>query len=271
MIRHSEYKIAIPSYKRANTLKEKTLAVLDSHNIDPKKVTIFVGNRDELRDYQNVLKDTPYRHNIVVGEVGMGAIRRYIQRYYSEGTPVMNFDDDLSEVLMKESDKKMVPVKNLERDVILRGFHACTDNDANLFGVYAAANAMFMKHRIAVGLYYCIGSCWGMFTRHDEDLKVTLDDKEDFERTLQHYVKDGKIVRLDDITVKSKYYTEDGGMQVTRTNDRILKSAEILAARYPDLCSMYIRETTGHAELRLRDTSNGRYSKDAPSLEAFFQ
>ncbi len=113
---------------------------------------------------------------------------------------------------------------------------------------------MFMKHRVAVGLYYCIGSCWGIVTRHDDDLSVTMDDKEDFERTLQHYVKDGRIVRLDDITVKSKYYTEDGGMQVTRTSERIHESAKILEQRYPHLCSMYIRNTTGHAELRLRDS-----------------
>lgn len=248
-----EYKIAIPSYKRANTLKEKTLALLSRHNINPELVTIFVADEEEFKAYSETLKDTPYK-NIVIGEVGMGAIRRFIQRHYPEGTRVMNFDDDLSECLHKIDDKVMLPVVNLEQDVIIRGFKACEEHGANLFGVYAASNPMFMKHRVAVGLYYCIGSCWGLITRHDSDLSVQLDDKEDFERTLQHYVKDGKVVRLDDITVKSKYYTEDGGMQVTRTNERILKSAENLIERFPGLCTMYIRETTGHAELRLRDT-----------------
>ena len=160
----------------------------------------------------------------------------------------------------------MVPVENLEYEVICRGFVECQKHGANLFGVYAAANAMFMKNRVAVGLYYCIGSCWGLITRHDKVLTVTLDDKEDFERTLQHYVKDGKVVRLDDITVKSKYYTEDGGMQVTRTSERIHESAQILVDRYPGLCTMYIRETTGHAELRLRDTRK----EVGSTLDSFF-
>lgn len=264
------YEIAIPSYKRATTVREKTLSVLEKHEIDPSKVTIFVADEEQKKEYEKSLSSTPYR-NLVVGVPGMGAIRRFIQKHYPEGTRVMNFDDDLSEVLRKESDKKMVPVENLERDVILRGFQACEEHDAKLFGVYAAANAMFMKHRIAVGLYYCIGSCWGMVTRHDDELSVTLDDKEDFERTLQHYVKDGKIVRLDDITVKSKYYTEDGGMQVTRTSERIHESAKILAERYPHLCTVYIRETTQHSELRLRAPSN-RTVSTAPvtSLEEFF-
>jgi hypothetical protein len=98
----------------------------------------------------------------------------------------------------------------------------------------------------------------------------------DIDETLFHtyakvaVVKDGKVVRLDDITVKSKYYTEDGGMQVTRTSERIHESAKILQARYPHLCSMYIRDTTGHAELRLRDSSPKVESQSAVSLESFF-
>lgn len=261
-----DYKVAIPSYKRAETLKEKTLSLLTRHNIDPEKVTIFVADEDEKQKYQQTLKDTPY-NNIVVGIVGMGAIRRFIQNYYPEGTYVMNFDDDLSECMKKIDDKTMVPVGNLEEEVILKGFKACEEHGSYLFGVYAAANPMFMKLRTSVGLYYCIGSCWGLITRHDKELSVTLDDKEDFERTLQHYVKDGKVVRLDNITVKSKYYTEDGGMQVTRTTDRIYDSAVNLTERFPDLCTMYIRKTTQHAELRLKDK---RPKKPESTLEDFF-
>lgn len=262
-----EYRIAIPSYQRADQLSEKTLKLLERHNISPEKVDIFVANETERQKYKSTLKNSPYQ-NLIVGERGMGAIRRFIQKYYPEGTRVMNFDDDLIDILYKVDDKKMDPIKSLEDQVILRGFSELEKQDAYLFGVYAAANAMFMKHRVSVGLYYCIGSCWGMITRHDEDLSVTLDDKEDFERTLQHYVKDGRIVRLDDITCKTKYYGV-GGMQEERTEDRITKSAEELVRRYPGLCTMYIRDTTKHAELRLRDT-RGIGKTDGATLEGFF-
>ena len=237
-----------------------------SHNIEPKRVTVFVANEDEKKKYAESLKDSPYK-NIVVGERGMGAIRRFIQTHYPEGTPVMNFDDDLIDLLRKVDDKTMVPVENLEEQVILRGFNALRENKANLFGIYAAANAMFMGEDISVGLYYIIGSCWGMITRHDNDLAVTLDDKEDFERTLQHYVKDGKVVRLDDITCKTKYYGI-GGMQEERTEERITKSAEDLVRRFPGLCSMFVRDTTGHAELRLKDTTGAAWG--GASLSNFF-
>jgi hypothetical protein len=59
-------------------------------------------------------------------------------------------------------------------------------------------------------------------------------------------------------------------MQVERTVERIDISADALVERYPDLCTKYVRETTGHAELRLKDRSGGKYDKSGNSLESFF-
>jgi hypothetical protein len=266
----SDYVIGIPSYKRSTTLKTKTLAVLEKYQVDPKKVTIFVADKHEQHDYRTVLADSPYGSNIVVGEVGIGAIRRHMQKWYPQGAYVVHMDDDLQQILRKVDDKKFEPIENFEEEVVKPGFEACEVNNAYLWGIYAAANPMFMNHRTSVGLYYIIGSLWGVINRWDEDLAVTLDDKEDFERTLQHYVRDGVVIRLDNITVKSNYYGEPGGMQVERTSERIHKSAEFLAQKYPDLCTMYIRKTTGHAELRLRDTRKTTEKPAEHSLESFF-
>ena len=41
-----DYVVAIPSYKRPNTLKTKTLRLLEHYEIDPKKVKIFVANEE---------------------------------------------------------------------------------------------------------------------------------------------------------------------------------------------------------------------------------
>lgn len=260
-----KYEVAIPSYQRAEQLKDKTLQVLLKHKISPDVVTIFVANEEQFWEYKKVLSDSPY-NNLQIAVPGMGAVRNFIRRYYPEGTRVFHMDDDIVDVLRKESDKKMVPIDDLEKEVILRGFNALEEHKANLFGIYAAANAMFMKHRISTGLYYCIGSMWGNIIRHDEDLMVTMDDKEDYERTLQYYVKDSVVVRLDDITVKTKYYGT-GGMQERRTEKTIEEGAKALVARYPHLCTAYIRETTGHWELKLRDSGQKPVEN---TLEGFF-
>lgn len=263
-----KYQIAIPSYKRSETIKNKTLKVLSDYNISPELVTIFVADEQELNDYQHSLKDTNYKNNIVISKPTLRASRNFIRSYYPEKTKLVNLDDDLSEICIAKNKKTLEPVADLEKDVFEKGFNLCKEHESNIWGIYAASNPFFMNKEKSVGLYYIIGSCWGHVVRHDSDLLLTLEDKEDFERTLQYYTKDNVVIRLDNITVKSKYYGEKGGMQETRTPERILKSAENLTQRYPELCSMYIRQTTGHAELKLKDKR--KYKEENNNLNSFF-
>lgn len=265
-----DYRVAIPSYRRPAGVRDKTLAVLSKHNVDPERVTVFVANEQEYDDYKRELANTPYK-NIVIGEIGLQAQRRIIQKHYPVGTKLVCFDDDIQEVLRKVDDKTVVPVENLEQQVFFRGFEECEKNNAYLFGIYAVNNPMFMKNRVSVGLYFCVGCLWGVINRHDDDLKITIDEKEDYQRTLQHYVKDGAVVRLDDITIKTKYYAEPGGMQGTdaRKEENITKNAKWLEEQYPELCTMYIRESKNRAELRLRD-SRPQTKTDGATLDALF-
>lgn len=262
------YKIAIPSYKRPKTLLDKTLSLLEKSRFKPDIVTVFVADNNELEIYKKTLSNTYWNDvSIVVSAPGLGPSRNFIRKYYPEGTQVVNLDDDLSDILFRRDEKTLVSCGDFLKDVFQRGFDLCNKHKSNIWGIYAASNPFFMKDGESIGLYYIIGSCWGHIIRHDEDLMLTLEDKEDFQRTLQYYEKDGVVVRLDNITAKSKYYTEKGGMQETRTSERILESAEYLVNKYPDLCSLYIRKTTGHAELRLKD----KRQKSEYSLENFFE
>lgn len=264
-----DYTISIPSYKRENTLKEKTLKVLEKYDIPPEKVEIFVANEEEYDKYKRALTDSPYR-NLNIGVPGIGAVRNHIAQHFEDEAKIVHLDDDLMEILHRVDEKTLRPVPNLVKDVFQRGFDYCEEHGSYIWGIYAASNPYFMKKDKSVGLYYIIGSCWGNINRRDENLILQLDDKEDYERSLQYYDKDGVVVRLDNITVKSNYYTEAGGMQIERTSERIETSAKNLAERYPELCKMYFRKTTGHAELRLRDTRPKKVEVAEDNVENFF-
>ena len=60
-----DYKIVIPSHKRSNVIKSKTLAFLEKHNISKEKIYIFVAE-DEIDTYKKNLPS----YNIVKGKKG---------------------------------------------------------------------------------------------------------------------------------------------------------------------------------------------------------
>jgi hypothetical protein len=250
----SDIRIAIPSYQRADQLPQKTLAMFESYGVDPDIVTIFVANKRERDVYSQALQGCRYQH-LVIAEKGMRQVRRFIQRYYREGQRVMNFDDDVNAILRKDVNR-LAPVEDLQAQVIQRGFDALKEHSAYLFGVYPVANAFFMKHRTAVGLFFCVGPCWGLITRHQEEVSVSNlrnRPKEDYERTLRHYVMDGRVVRLDDITIRTRYHDRVGGCEEELTEEGNVRSCQSLMEEFPNLCHTYIRKSTGRTEIRLRD------------------
>ena len=269
-----DYQICIPSYKRHDTVMKKTLAVLESYNVDPARIKVFVNAEEEgeYENYTRTLATTDYTKDIEVvkGVPTIGKQRNFIEKWYPEGTYVMSFDDDIEEIQVKDGEQNLLRVEDFENDVVKRGFQACEDNNAKTFGIYAASNAYFMKHRTYTKLCYIIASMYGFIADPDPSLDRVTNHGEDYEYSMRQYRKHGVVIRLDDITVKSNYYKEEGGLQTFRTAENIKESIEWIANEFDDLCSMYIRKSTGHAELKLRDKSGGKYTKVENSLEDLF-
>jgi hypothetical protein len=105
-----------------------------------------------------------------------------------------------------------------------------------------------MRPTITRDLRYIMGGLYGVINRR---IHVTLDDKEDFERTMLYYNRDNGVIRYNDIAAITKCYTEPGGMQVTRTKERIHASAVALAERWPHLCRLNLKKKSGFSEVRL--------------------
>lgn len=265
-----DYQIAVPSYKRSKTIQEKTFKVFEKHNIPPERVTVFVADEEEHEIYHDELTGNKYGGNIVVGVPTIGAQRNFIEQYYPEGTYLMMFDDDVEEVQRRRDEKTLEPIDDLYTEIIEQGFTQCEEVGAKTFGIYAASNAYFMKDRVYSKLCYIIASMFGVIVDHDDELARVTNHGEDYEYSLRQYVKHGVLCRLDKYTVKSNYYKEEGGLQTIRTKEYVYNSIKQIAEMFPDLCSMYVRETTGHAELRLKDKSNGKYQKASADLQAFF-
>lgn len=213
-----------------------------------------MADEEEEELYKSTLEKKTYG-KIVVGEPGMGAIRRFIQQYYPEGERVLNLDDDLKGLIVRDSDtqKHRITAGEFKR-MCAEAWRMCSLTGIRLWGIYPVANQFFMQNTMTTDLRYVIGAFWGVVNTRDKKLAVTLDDKEDFERTMKFYLADGGVIRVNYVATDSNFYGEEGGMQVERTERRVEESAKILAKRYPYLCTAFLKKTTGHWELRLKDS-----------------
>ena len=267
------YVIAIPSYKRQETLKKRTLALLQQYKIPSNKIYIFVATPEEKKLYQEHLDSNTYRE-LVVGKPGIQNIRNFMPKYFPEGQHIVYMDDDLYHIwecvnTIKPFDKKnnkLIKMKNLD-NFIKRAFKLSQKSGFGNWGVYPTDNPYFMKPTakdinayISTKLTFLIGFLTGVINSHKAEVR-TIGDKEDYERSIKYFLKDGGILRFNNVSCATKCYKEQGGMQFDRKKERSKVNAEKLMKDYPEFVKINPSRKSGFVEIRLRDSR-----KDAPQI-----
>jgi hypothetical protein len=250
----TDWVIAIPSYRRADTLRDKTLSLLKEYKIPRDRIHVFVANKDEEATYKATLDPATYGH-MHVAVPGMAAVRNYITGYFPVGKAIFNMDDDIRGFIeySEGARRNERPLRDLT-GFITRGFREARASGFRLFGVYPVPNGYFMKPGApTTDLRYIIGSVWGIINP-GRILTVSIDDKEDYLRSVIMYNLDGGVLRFNDVAPQSAYYKEAGGMQETRTMRRIEASAKAMVAAFPDLVKINLTKKSGMPEVRLRDS-----------------
>ena len=264
------YIITIPSYNRPDLIQVKTLALLHRHSIPASRITIFVANQEQHDLYKAKVPVWLYG-NLVIGVIGLRNQRNFIMDYYPEGTQIVQMDDDLDKIMeliiepskasrkssrkstrVSKSSHRMRPIIDLDV-FIKRAFDICHKKGIFLWGVYPLANARFMTPKMTTDLRFIVGPFWGIINRHRPDLRITIDEKENAERTLQHYSIDGAVLRFNNVGIETRYYKNKGGMQDEGKNrkEEALKSVYYLHKKYPKLTKIYLGKKSGVPEIRM--------------------
>ena len=284
----NEYVVAIPSYKRPKTLNNKSLRVLKEQKINPNRIHIFVSDKDQEKIYKEELDESDY-NKIIVGKPGIKNIRNFMPKYFKEGQKIFYMDDDISQIyqnynngkildkleknnsyneknnlyneknnVYNKKNNKLSNIKNLHQ-FIEDAFKLAKKKKMDNWGVYPVENPYFMKPTTkktedftSTYLSYIIGFMTGVINNRNAEIR-TIDDKEDYERSIKYYLKDGGVLRFNNITCRTNCYKEPGGMQVERTKKRIHDSAVYLTKKYPELCSLNTKKKSGFTEVRLKD------------------
>jgi len=279
------YVVAIPTYKRPELIVKATLYVLYRAKIPSSSISLFLANAQERNNYVTLLQNpittetklttilpkntdkqtiTKYAKwllgiSIVVGYKGLAKQRNFIRSWYPSGQHILCLDDDVRNVMRlnvsasnpKDRSKwKLIPViKGLDK-LIQSGFKKSIASGAYLWGVYPVDNAYFMSPNSSASLKFIVGPMYGIINRPElaTQLDVTMDEKEDMERTLRHWKQDGAIIRLNYITIQTTYFDNNGGMQASLNSplnhrkSAADKAATRLHAMFPDITRIYKRK-----------------------------
>ena len=259
-------RIIINTAGRAETLSRKTLPLLESRGIDSSLIQLWVPNEESRDEYRRILDrpdleieiaphdPTDKRLDVIgIEPVGLGRARNHVLRQYAPGSRLIFIDDDLTDIWRATSPTTRDPILDLPA-FFDRAWLDLDATAATLWGIYPAPNPYFMKKRVRIGLTYICGGLYGILVTGRPHEYVTLDDKEDFERSIRHYLADGNVVRYEDVALGTQGYAGEGGLQLSRTPERVRLASEWLVHAYPGLCSLNLTKKSGWAEVRLRDT-----------------
>jgi hypothetical protein len=207
------WKVVVPSYNRPDGFKDKTLATLKFHNVNPDNIYLFVANEDQKIQYEKVISTRDVGH-IIVAEKGLPQVRNYIFNYFPVGTPIVSFDDDVRSFVILDGEK-LRPLEPAELGRLINlAFAECERVGAKFWGDYPVPNAFYMTSTISYDLRFIMGSFWGCFNP-GSDIKISIGcgEKEDYMRTIQFWQRDKKLVRFNFWSHKTATYGGTGGLQ----------------------------------------------------------
>jgi hypothetical protein len=255
----ADYIVCIPSYKRAVVCKERTLNTLHKNNIDPKKIYVYVANKEDYELYKNTLDPKTY-NKLVIGKKGLVPQRQFISNQWPANKHIVFLDDDVESIDLSLSSE----FKKHNLDYFIKyAFSECVKNKSYIWGVYAVFNPFFRKARkdMTTDLNYIVGAFYGIINRPNLkaiQLTITKENgqKEDVERTLKYFLHDGIVLRFNKIGFVTKYYGKEGGLG--RFEDRIkpmLEASKKLKAKYGDYGEIKMRGN-GMAEFVLKKVAS---------------
>lgn len=213
--------IAIPSYKRHQTISKKTLGFLRDSRYPASKIHIFVADDDEYGLYNKELSEDLYG-TIIVGVKGLKEQRNFIASFYEEDEIIVQMDDDVIGIKSILSFLTLIEI----------GVNSLYGRTAGLWGVLPNDDGRRFKDSSTTHLAHILGSFF--IIRNHRDMNMTYTEKEDMERSIIYFRRYGQVIRYQNAGVATKYGKGEGGLQTPGRLDRIKVEITRFHTEYPE-------------------------------------
>ena len=192
--------IAIPTFDRVDTFRKKTYTkIIQKYKLE-KYCTLFIQSDKDANDYKELAPELKQ----VRSPKGLINTQNFISKYYPLNAKVVMMEDDLTGIFKLTGDK-LTKVNNAY-DLFNKTFAIMVNTGSSLGGFYPIPNAGFMKDRKAIttDLRFIVGALYCFINRKIK-LQNTMGGKKDFAFTIDNYIRDGKVIRLNNYTMRYDY------------------------------------------------------------------
>ena len=236
-----DYKVVICSHNRIGALKKKTLGMLERYGIPKNKIFLFVAP-EEIDAYERAFPE----YTICLGQLGLENQRNCVTQYFPPDDCLLCLDDDVTG-FWTVVNQTLEEVDNLD-SFVRYAFQKAWEEKVSLWGFYPVKNKKWLKDTVTKGLLFCYGCAYGLINKKDVVIERAL--KEDFERSLKFYLRDGAVLRFNWVCPTQSYRKGKGGLSDFRTDEREKVACERLLTLYPTLCSK--KKAEGRVEIMFK-------------------
>lgn len=245
-----DWRVAIPSKGRAGTIVVKTLPLLLGRGIPSSRIDLWLLPDEQLAYKRAIADATLPMPCFRDAPPGMAAVRNAISQGYTEGSLLVQFDDDVRDVRrLIIGTKKLEPVADLAA-LLDTGFGYMLKAGATLWGPYPSSNPLSMKPGLDFGAGLVIGCMYGSVVKHAPEFIIDVPIKTDYRFTIAHLLHGGGIVRLRDTCVITSF-RQPGGIGTERAASEQAAVDELIA-RFPRMLRAAPERKSGFAEMKFR-------------------
>ncbi len=234
--------ICICSYNRFELIKQKTLHFLNKHSLNVlNKIYIITPQIDE---YKESLKD--YHVHYIKCNIGLSNARLAVNQSFPLDSKIWFLDDDIDDILTMN--ENIIIQKEIEKI-----FKIMNNQKIFLGSINPTFNKYYSNGLIKFGLYFCIGACYFMI--NEQRISFIKDELEDYERSIEYFKRDKKVLRNDKLFLKTKY-NQKGGMYSEYRNEQRTRRAIELFLKYPEY--ILLNKKKDYLGLLLRQTGKNQ-------------
>jgi hypothetical protein len=214
-------RLAIPSYKREETLLSYTLSYLCEEKYPPELIFIFVADEEEKKRYEQRLPRASY-NSLLVGKKGLQEQRKVISEWAEEGEVIVQMDDDC--MFIKSPHHSFL-------EIINKGVKEIKENKCGLFGIMPSSDGRRFKNDTTYHLAHILGTFF--ICKNHRDIQTTTSFKEDFERSILYFLRYGKVARYRGAGVHTTFQQGEGGLQCVERQEKTALEMSFLVKKYP--------------------------------------